>query len=110
MRDTHGRLIELFGRIPDPRQRQGRPHPLSAILSLTSLSLLAGCRSLEAISQLGRDLGPEFAEALGFTHPKTPVKSTLSEMFQIIDVPAYESALSGWLTRQADAKGWRDRH
>lgn len=105
--DASSSLIELFARIPDPRRRQGRRRPLSAILSLTALALLAGCRSLEAISQFGRDLGPEFAEALGFTHPKTPVKSTLSEVFRIIDVPAYESALRGWLTRQADAKGWR---
>ena len=100
-------LIELFGRIADPRQRQGRRHPLSAILSLTALALLAGCRSLEAIAHYGRDLGPEFAEALGFTHPKTPVKSTLSEVFRVIDVAAYESALRGWLKRQAAAQGWR---
>jgi hypothetical protein len=105
--DASSSLFELFAHVPDPRQRQGRRHPLPAILGLTALALLAGRRSLEAIAQYGRDLGPDFARALGFTHPKTPAKSTFSEVFRVIDIGAYESALRRWLRRQAARKGWR---
>jgi hypothetical protein len=105
--DASSSLLQLFAQIPDPRQRQGRRHPLPAILALTALALLAGRRSLEAIAQYGRDLGPDFASALGFTHPKTPAKSTFSEVFRALDITAYEAALRRWLKQQAARKGWR---
>lgn len=44
-------LVELLATIPDPRKPRGRIHPLSAVLSLAVLAMLAGMKSLEAIAQ-----------------------------------------------------------
>jgi hypothetical protein len=90
-------LLDVLADIPDPRSRQGRRHPLSAILSLAVVAMLAGAKSYEAIAQFGRDRGFALAHALGFTRGKTPVKSTFSVLFRILDVQAFEQALSRWI-------------
>jgi DDE_Tnp_1-associated/Transposase DDE domain len=90
-------LLEALARVPDPRSRQGRRHPLPAILSLAVLAMLTGCKGYEAIAQFGRDKGFALAHALGFTRGKAPCKSTLSVLFRALDVRAFEAALSGWV-------------
>jgi hypothetical protein len=96
-------LIELLATVPDPRKPRGRLHPLTAILSLAVVAMLAGMKSLEAIAQFGRDHGPGLAHALGFRRKKTPAKSTLSEIFRAIDRDAFEAALRAWVQgRPAD--------
>ncbi len=89
-------LVEFLATIPDPRKPRGRIHPLTAVLSLTVVALLAGMKSLEAIAQFGRDHGPALAHALGFRRGKTPAKSTLSEIFRALDIEAFEAALRAW--------------
>jgi hypothetical protein len=89
-------LVELLATIPDPRKPRGRIHPLTAVLSLAAVAVLAGMRSLEAIAQFGRDHGAGLAHALGFRRKKTPAKSTLSEIFRAIDRDAFEAALAAW--------------
>jgi hypothetical protein len=95
--------MDYLANIPDPRDPRGRIHPLSAVLSLAVVAMLAGMKSLHAIAQFGRDHGAGLAHALGFRRKKTPAKSTLSELFRAIDLDAFESALRLWMqTRQAD--------
>jgi len=98
-------LVEALASVPDPRKRRGRRHPLTAILSLTVVATLAGCKSLEAIAQFGRDHGAGLAFALGFTRAKTPTKSALSKLFRRLDVAAFEAALERWLAGRRLA-GW----
>jgi predicted transposase YbfD/YdcC len=90
-------LLEELARIPDPRNRRGTRHPLSAILGLTVLAMLTGCKSYTAIAQFGRDKGAALALALGFRRGKTPAKSRLSTLFRRLDVAAFEAALSRWI-------------
>ena len=90
-------LLELFEWIPDPRDPRGRYHPLSAILGLVAVALLAGCRGLDAIVQFGRDHGPPLAHRLGFRRGKTPAKSTLSEVLRAIDAEAVERVVRAWI-------------
>ena len=98
-------LVQALADVPDPRKRRGRRHPLVAVLSLTTVALLAGCKSLEAIAQFGRDHGKHLAFALGFTRGRTPTKSALSKIFRRLDIDAFEAALARWiLSRQQD--GW----
>ena len=44
-------LLEVMGKLPDPRSGHGRRHPLGAILGLAVCAMLCGARSLCAISQ-----------------------------------------------------------
>jgi hypothetical protein len=90
-------LLTVLAEVPDPRSRHGRRHPLSAILSLTVVAMLSGAKSYEAIAQFGRDKGFALAHALGFTRGKTPTKSTFSVLFRMLDVQAFEQALSRWI-------------
>jgi hypothetical protein len=90
-------LLELFESIPDPRDPRGRYHPLSAILGLVAVALLAGCRGLDAIVQFGRDHGTPLAHRLGFRRGKTPAKSTLSEVLRAVDAEAVERVVRVWI-------------
>jgi hypothetical protein len=90
-------LLEVLAQVPDPRSRHGRRHPLSAILSLAVVAMLSGAKSYQAIAQFGRDKGAALAHLLGFRRGKTPTKSTFSVLFRILDVQAFEDALSRWV-------------
>ena len=87
-------LLDVLAQIPDPRDRRGVRHPLSAILSLAVLAMLTGAKSYSAIAQFGRDKGFALAHALGFRRGKTPCTSTFSELFRILDIDAFESGVS----------------
>jgi len=89
-------LLDVLAQIPDPRHPRGVRHPLSAILSLAVLAMLTGVKSYTGIAQFGRDKGFALAHALGFRRGKTPTKSTFSELFRILDIDAFEAALSRW--------------
>lgn len=96
-------LLELFRTLPDPRDRRGLYHPLEAILGLVAVATLAGCQSLEAIAQFGRDHGPPLAHRLGFRRGKTPAKSTLSQVLRAVDPEALERVIRLWITAHAPA-------
>src|SRR5579871_4089458 len=90
-------LLTVLADVPDPRSRHGRRHPLSAILSLAVVAMLAGAKNYQAIAQYARDKGFALAHALGFTRGKTPTQSTFSVLFRVLDVQAFEQALSRWM-------------
>jgi len=90
-------LAEALAIVPDPRSRHGQRFPLTAVLNLVSVALLAGMRSLEAIAQFGRDHGHSLAWALGFRSGRTPCKATLSNLLRRLDAAAFEQALSRWV-------------
>src|SRR5262249_3484240 len=90
-------LLDVLADIPDPRQRRGIRHPLSAILGLAVLAMLSGCKSYQAIAQFGRDKGFALAHLLGCRRGKTPTKATYSILFRRLDVAAFEAALARWV-------------
>jgi DDE_Tnp_1-associated/Transposase DDE domain len=96
-------LLEVLAEVPDPRSRHGRVHPLSAILALTVLAMLRGCRGPVAIAQFGRDYGIPLAHALGFRRGKTPAPSCLSDLFSRLDAVAFEAVLSRWIKSRSPA-------
>ena len=98
-------LYEAFGEVPDPREASGKRHPLQAILTLTCVAMLSGCRSLYAIAQFGRDRGRAFALELGFTRGQTPCCTTLHYLFARLDRSKFEAAIRKWLASQ-QARGW----
>jgi DDE_Tnp_1-associated len=99
-------LSHAFAAIPDPRSPHGKRHPLPAILTLATAAMLNGARSLYAIARWGRLQSPEVVYALSFTRAKTPSVSTLHEVFQILDVEAFEAALASWA--QEEVGDWEE--
>lgn len=106
MSETSISLFDCFSMIPDPRSPLGKRHPLEAILTLCSVAMLCGSRSLYAIAQFGRDRGQAFAAALGFTREETPCCTTLHNLFLALDQAAFEAAIARWTAAAADAHGW----
>lgn len=98
-------LLEVFATLPDPRKPRGSRHPLPALLSLTTVALLAGMRSLEAIAQFGRDHGLAFRLLLGFTRLDAPGKGCLSYLFRRLDIAAFEQALARWILARCPEVG-----
>ena len=98
-------LMAALERVPDPRSAHGKRHPLGAILGLAVCAMLCGARSLYAISQWGRDQGPEASEALGFTRARTPCVSTLHQVFSRLDREAFERELGQWLQQRGLSEG-----
>ena len=91
-------LLPYLRMVPDPRQASGRRHPLAAILALACAAMLAGCDSLLAIAEWGRDphAGAPLAQRLGFTRVRTPCVATLHRVFRRLDVAAFERAVGAW--------------
>lgn len=89
-------LIEVLREIPDMRERQGRRHPLDAILALACAAMLCGYRSYSAIAEWGRSYDPALLTALGFTHRPTPCAATLFHVFRRLDRDVIEARLGAW--------------
>lgn len=101
-------LLAAFARVPDVRSRHGRRYPLAALLTLATAAMLAGARSLYAISQWGR-LQPEAVrQALGFGEEDgaaaMPAATTLHYIFKRLDVAAFERELQAWAAQALDGR------
>ena len=94
----------------DPRDASGRRHPLQPVLTLTSVAILSGARSLYAIAQFGRDRGKDFAAALGFTRDQTPCCAMLHYLFKELDRGAFERAIRRWAGGRCEWAGWEAVH
>ena len=98
-------LIEMLGRVVDPRSRHGRSHELFPILCLAVVAILAGRNTLQGIAQFGRDHGVGLAHALGFRRAKTPCGATLSRLFRRLDIDALEAVLQEWILERCPDLG-----
>src|SRR6516164_7724389 len=95
--DARASLMELLEGIHDPRSAKGKRHPLSAILGLAVVAMLAGMTSYEAIAQYGQERGREFLYLLRFTRGRGLCKATYSRVFRRIDVAEFEAHVSRWV-------------
>jgi hypothetical protein len=99
--------------VPDPRDESGKRHPLQAVLTLTAVAMLCGCRSQYAAAQFGRDRGAAFARELGFTRerpPHSPCCATLHYLFKDLDREAFEAAIRRWARGRCASAGWEAVH
>jgi len=106
-------LVDIFAAIPDPRCAQGKRHPLTAMLLLACVAMLAGARGQSGIADWAKNYGEPWRSRLGFTHPKGPSQSTMQRLFAHIAVETLEAQLACWTqqvfaalppsTAQADA-------
>jgi len=89
-------LVAAFAAITDPRFARGKVHPLPGMLALVVLGLMAGCRSLSAISRYGQ-IHPEVLMPLGLR--RSPSVATLHRLLRRVSVAEVRTALAAY-TRQ----------
>ncbi len=93
-----------FAKVPDPRRRQSRRHPLTAMLSLVALGLLMGGRDMLNIWRKVAKLDQQQRTAIGLRvrdkksgRLKMPGYDALNDLFNALDPHAYSQALTEWL-------------
>jgi hypothetical protein len=89
-------LVSAFAAITDPRLARGKVHPLPGVLALVVLGLMAGCRSLSAISRYGQ-IHPEVLGPLGLR--RSPSVATLHRVLRRVSVAEVRTVLAAF-TRQ----------
>ncbi|WP_051845479.1 ISAs1 family transposase [Streptomyces sp. NRRL S-813] len=93
--------------VPDPRDRRGRRHPLSALLAAAAAAVLAGARSLAEIGEWITDAPRWAVRTLGFAPgPLTgqmvvPHPATVRRLLARLDGDALDAAIGAFLSTRA---------
>jgi hypothetical protein len=88
-------LLHFLGEIADPRGRNGRQHPLSAVLALACCAILCGARGYAAIAQWAHDHDIELMHRLGFTR-RPPKSGGIRKVLMAVRPADLEAALTRW--------------
>jgi DDE_Tnp_1-associated/Transposase DDE domain len=91
-----GNLLELLAQIPDPRGRQGRRHPLPAMLTAIVCAILTGARGYRAIAHWVRSQNATVWQWLGF-HRKPPCANSFRNVLLALDPEILEAILRQWM-------------
>jgi len=87
-----GGLLEVLQRVPDPRGRTGRRHPLSAMLAAVVCATWCGFRGIRPVVHWLELHGVEMWHLLGFTR-KPPVRQTFANVLAEINPECLEQVL-----------------
>lgn len=87
-----GGLLEVLQRVPDPRGRYGKRHPLSAMLAAVVCSTLCGFRGFQPVVQWLELHGPAMWHLLGFRR-RPPVRQTYANVLAELDPELLEALL-----------------
>lgn len=87
-----GGLLEVLQRVPDPRGRLGRRHPLSAMLAAVVCATLCGFRGLRPVVHWLELHGTAMWHLLGFTR-RPPVRQTFANVLAEVDPVVLEAVL-----------------
>jgi hypothetical protein len=91
-----GNLFELLAKVPDPRGRHGRRHPLSAMLTTIVCAILSGARGYLAIAQWARSQNVTVRQWLGF-HRKPPCANSFRNLLLALQPEVLEAILRQWM-------------
>jgi len=87
-----GGLLEFLQRVPDPRGRYGKRHPLSALLAAVVCATLCGFRGIRPVVHWLDLHGVGMWHLLGFRR-KPPVRQTFTNVLAEIDPDVLEAVL-----------------
>jgi predicted transposase YbfD/YdcC len=104
-------LLEVLGKVADPRKRRGRRFALGFALGVAAACVLAGARSFREIGDLAADLPQEVLAALGGVACPlrgaitAPSEKRVRTLLQALDAAALDVLIGGWLAARAAATG-----
>ncbi len=91
-----GNLLAYLAQVPDPRGRQGRRHPLAAMLAAVVCATLCGARGYSAIVQWLHALPVPWWHRLGFTR-RPPKDHAFRDLLAAMSPEAFEGAVRAWM-------------
>ena len=91
-----GNLLYLLAQIPDPRGRQGRRHPLAAMLTAIVCAILTGARGYRTIAHWVRSQNVTVWQWLGF-HRKPPCANSFRNLLLALNPEVLETILRQWM-------------
>lgn len=93
-------LPAFFANIADPRRRQGRRHPLPAVLAIATAATLCGMRGYKAIAHWAADLGQHARARFRCRHQnrryEVPSETIIRDVLIRVDPAALDQALRAW--------------
>jgi hypothetical protein len=100
-------LLDLLGRLPDPRARRGRRHTIPALVAVAVAAVLTGAKGFTAIAEWARDAGSVRLGKLGMSKAVAD-ESTFRRVFARLDAEMLDQLLGAWaMTRTAVVDGRR---
>jgi len=98
--DTMRALPDFFVDISDPRRKQGRRHPLPAVLSIATAATLCGMRGYKAMSDWAQSLGQKARARFGCCvrdrHYFVPSESIIRDVLVRVDPVHLDRAFQRW--------------
>jgi len=111
---TPSSLLAAFAAVPDPRRQASVAYPLSALLALAVVAILARQLSLLAIAEWAGRQGDAVLVPLELRAGHTPVQSTLRRLFARLEADRLIDALAAHFQPPAapdpqarGGQGWR---
>lgn len=96
----------VLRQVPDLRGKQGRQHPLDALLGLVLLSMISGRKGMRAAFRLGRGLSRKQLTRLGFRRDRSsPCHATFTQTLRLLDPDALAEAFSQFTTGREGCEG-----
>src|ERR1700722_17453492 len=99
-------LLDLLARVPDPREKRGRRHPLAGLLAVGIAAVIAGSRAFGAIGQWAAEVGPGVRARLGADRAPAE-ESTFRRPFALVSPEVLDRVLGAWLHTRAVQAGGR---
>lgn len=100
-------LLAVFADVPDPRDPRGVRHRLATVLTLAQAAVVAGARSLLAISEWVADADRETLTRLGIGDVRgLPCETTIRRTLAAVDADDLDARLGAWMaTRTGTVAG-----
>lgn len=93
-----GSLLAFLAQIPDPRGRQGRRHPLGAMLASIVCALLQQARGYKAIAEWLHCQPVTFWHAVGF-YRRPPRQGAFRKLLIALPAEVLERTLTEWVSQ-----------
>lgn len=89
-------IIEYFERVPDPRVKRTRKHPLTSVLVLSLLAIICGADSFVAIELYG-ECQEDFLKTFLDLPNGIPSHDTIGRIFSTLNPKALQEAFREWV-------------
>lgn len=89
-------LLSFLSKVPDPRHKAGKRHPLPSLLAMVVLGNLSGYYGYRELGRFMERHAWEFVRLFGFKYG-VPSYVTIREVLGMLDFEALKQAFQAWL-------------